>query len=281
MQFDAIGTRWVIETAPLLSVTVQRSIYRRVELFDKIYSRFRDDSLVGRLAKKSGTYTFPEDSIELIKWYRSLYEATDGAVTPLVGDTLSSLGYDKDYSFVQREVKRVESWEKSMSWHGATASIRQPVTLDFGAAGKGYLVDILGELLESQGVSEYVIDASGDVRQRGGTPQVIGLEHPDDPTRVIGTATLKNASLCASATNRRRWGSDLHHVIDARTAQPVRDVSATWVVAESTMIADGIATALFFAEPSSLQKCASFEYVRLFADGKVEYSKDFMGELFL
>ncbi|MBI3889859.1 FAD:protein FMN transferase, partial [Candidatus Saccharibacteria bacterium] len=190
MQFDAIGTRWVIETTKPLSAQIQRSIYRRVELFDRIYSRFRDDSLVELLTKKPGTYTFPEDSIELVRWYQLLYVASEGALTPLVGDVLNNLGYDKTYSFTVRDVKPVELWEDIMTWHGSTVTIRKPVTLDFGAAGKGYLVDIVGSLLEANGIVEYVIDASGDIRQRGQEMQVVGLEHPDDPTRVIGTATL-------------------------------------------------------------------------------------------
>ncbi|MBI3889858.1 FAD:protein FMN transferase, partial [Candidatus Saccharibacteria bacterium] len=76
-------------------------------------------------------------------------------------------------------------------------------------------------------------------------------------------------------------GDGLHHVIDGRTSQPTRNVVATWVIADDTMIADGLATALFFAEPTQLQKCAPFEYVRLFSDGRIEHSKDFKGELFV
>lgn len=281
MQFDAIGTRWVVETARPLSAPMQRSVYRRVELFDRIYSRFRNDSLVTMLEKKPGTYTFPEDSVDLVRWYQLLYVATDGSLTPLIGKTLSRLGYDRQYSFVPQDVKSVEPWEDVMTWHGSTVTIKKPVSLDFGAAGKGYLVDIIGRMLESGGVLEYVIDASGDVRHRGDDTQVIGLEHPDDPTQVIGTALVKNASLCASATNRRQWGDGLHHVIDGQTARPVDAVVATWVVAGDTVTADGIATALFFSEPAQLLKCAPFEYVRLFSDKTIERSNGFAGELFV
>lgn len=132
-----------------------------------------------------------------------------------------------------------------MRWNGTTVTTTRPVTLDFGAAGKGCLVDEVAEILEKAGVSEYVIDASGDIRQRGDEPQKIGLENPYDTTSVIGVANVQNTSLCASASNRRRWGNDLHHVLDGRTGQPTNNVVATWVVADSTMVADGLATALF------------------------------------
>ena len=282
MEFDAIGTHWSIETSTPLSEALQKSIWTRIQQFDKTYSRFRNDSLVADMTTSSGTYKFPNDSKELVAFYKKMYKATHGAVTPLVGQTLNELGYDKTYSFKQAErgTTQVPNWDDVMIWKDETVTTEQPLILDFGAAGKGFLVDTIGELLERSGVKEYVIDASGDIRHRSVKQQVIGLEDPHDPSRVIGTVMLKNASLCASATNRRRWGDDIHHVIDGRTATPTEDIIATWVIADTTLAADGIATALFFSSPQSLHSLGSFQFVRMYTDGKVEHSHDFVGELF-
>jgi thiamine biosynthesis lipoprotein len=174
----------------------------------------------------------------------------------------------------------VPRWDDVMTWDGTKVTTTQPILLDFGAVGKGYLVDLVAELLEQRGVGEYVIDASGDIRHHGGNEQIIGLENPMDPSLAIGTAKLQNASLCASATNRRKWGNGLHHVIDGRTGKPTDDVIATWVVADTTAAADGLATALFFVGAERL-KDWKFQYVRLHSDGKIEHSHDFVGELFI
>ena len=40
-------------------------------------------------------------------------------------------------------------------------------------------------------------------------------------------ALVHDGALCSSATNRRAWGDGLHHVIDAMTGLPTRDVIAT------------------------------------------------------
>ena len=42
----------------------------------------------------------------------------------------------------------------------------EPIVLDVGAAGKGYLVDIIATLLEDHDIYDYTIDASGDIKQR-------------------------------------------------------------------------------------------------------------------
>lgn len=279
-QFAAIGTQWSIETPVVISDEVKVLVTDTFDQFDKTYSRFRDDSLVMTVAQQPGTYTFPDTSIEFIAIYQKLYAATDGAVTPLVGDALVSMGYDKDYTLQPKDIPAVPRWGDGIEWQGPILTTRRPVTLDFGAVGKGYLVDIIAGTLESNGIDTYTIDASGDVRHHGPTPQVIGLENPHDTTRVIGTMTIQNASLCASATNRRRWANGLHHVIDGRTSKPTNEIVATWVAAASTAVADGIATALFFVDAERLREW-DFQFVRLYANGKIEHSEDFVGELFI
>lgn len=278
-RFQAIGTHWSIETSAPLDKVLQTEITKRIEIFDKTYSRFRDDSLISQLAKRAGEYDFPADAKQLVLFYRHLYVATDGAMSPLVGDILEAAGYDKAYSLKPHgQYETARSWGEIMTWQGTRVDMHQPAIVDFGAVGKGYLVDIVGELLEQSGHKEYTIDASGDVRIRGAA-QTIGLENPYDASRVIGSVPLTNASLCASATNRRAWG-EWHHIVDPRSGKPVRDIVATWVVADSTLLADGLATALFFVPAEQLAEW-QFDYVRLFADNTVEYSPGFVGQLFI
>ena len=97
---------------------------------------------------------------------------------------------------------------------------------------------------------------------------------------VIGVVELRDRALCASAVNRRAWGDGLHHVLDARTGEPTRGVVATWTMAESTALADGLATALFFTSGARLTEAFDFQFVRMFVDGRVEQSTDFPGTIF-
>lgn len=279
--FEAIGTHWSIDTDEKLTPTVLSQLHDRTEQFDRTYSRFRPDSLVTRLAKDGGTAEFPDDASKLFAFYRKLYDATSGKVTPLVGAVLEHLGYDAGYSLVRRPgYASVPEWDDVLTVQGNVLAAAEPVLLDLGAAGKGYLVDILAELLDAAGITCYLIDASGDIVARGPVVSRVGLENPLDPTTVIGVADLHDAALCGSATNRRTWGEGLHHIVDPTTAEPTREVVATWVVAPTAMVADGLATALFLTEPNGLAEHFDFSYVRIPAAGGVEYSINFDGELF-
>jgi len=280
LDFEAIGTSWSIETTTRLSTIIQKAIHDRILDFDKTYSRFRSDSIVSKARHNVGTYAFPEDAQALFDFYKKLYDLTDAKVTPLIGGMLENAGYDADYSFVSRAQQPIPTWEEALDIHGGLVTIHQPIVIDVGAAGKGYLVDSVSQILEAAGVDEYVIDASGDIRHKGSQENKVGLEHPLETNKVIGVIDIQNKSLCASAINRRQWGNGQHHVFDPDTMEPTRDVIATWVIADSTMVADGIATALFFTEPAKLRKEFSYDFLRIRRDGAIDYSPAFEGKLF-
>ena len=255
-RFEAIGTQWEIETPEPLDRPLRRRILERIQQFDSTYSRFRPDSLVARVAAApvGGCFDFPEDSVTLFDLYDRLYTATGGAVDPLVGHDLELLGYDRTYSLVPAPDRLTEAhargrarWSTDVVREGTSLVTRRPLVIDVGAAGKGYLVDIVTEILREAGITRFVVDGSGDLRHAGESCMRVGLEHPLDPGLVIGVSHLQDRALCASAVSRRVWGAGLHHVLDARTGVPVRDVVATWVVADEAVTADGLATALFLS----------------------------------
>ena len=282
-RFDAIGTRWQIDTARALTPAQWSTLQDRIGEFDRTWSRFRSDSLVSRLAGGPTTVEFPAEAQPLIELYRRLYDGTGGAVTPLIGGTLADLGYDAGYRFSRTAaVRSTPAWDEAMRWDGPVVTTTGPLVLDVGAAGKGYLVDLLAELLMSFEVGSFVVDGSGDLRHDGPDAIRVGLEHPADPSKVIGVVPLSDDALAASAGNRRSWAG-LHHIVDPRTGEPVRDVSATWVIAGSAMVADGLATALFFTSPAQTRTLAAAfgaDWLRVRSDGSAHWSTTFEGELF-
>jgi thiamine biosynthesis lipoprotein len=283
-RLDAIGAPWAISTPAPLGPEVVERIDARIASFDETWSRFRDDSLVARIATRPGRYELPPEAGPLLDLYRRLDALTAGRVSPLVGRRLEHLGYDRDYSFRPgpggADPAAVPRWDDVAEWDGRVLTTSRPVLLDVGAAGKGYLVDLVCAILDDAGHDDYVVDASGDLRQRGPDPARVALEDPSDATMAIGVVELSGRALCASAVNRRAWGEGLHHVIDATTGLPTADVVATWAIAPTALEADGLATALFFADPVDLARDFDLEAVRVFADGSAQYTTNFSGDLF-
>ena len=280
-RFDGIGTRWEISTSRPLDTRVRARLLAIVERYDGEWSRFRSDSTVSAMAREPGRYELPTEAADLGRLYRSLFDITGGAMTPLIGGSLERLGYDAAYSLRPAGTALpAPRWEDVLKWDGNVLTTSAPLVLDIGAAGKGQLVDLLAIELRSCGVDSFVIDASGDLLQRGPHPVSVALEHPYDPARAIGTVLVTNGALCASASNRRAWGDGLHHVLDGTTGLPVSTAVATWAMAESTLVADALATALFFVPGTKLERSYDFSWLTVFSDGSAAYSAGFEGTLF-
>lgn len=279
--FEAIGTLWQIDTAAPLPAEVRADVSAEIERFDRVWSRFRADSVITQISRSAGSWTLPAEAGAMLDLYSGLHEVTGGAVNPLIGRTLADLGYDERYSLTPAEVPAdVPAWS-SITWQEPVLTTAEPVLLDVGAMGKGLLVDLVTAIVQNH-TEQFTVDAGGDIRHGGTASLRVALEHPGDPTRAVGVAELgADDALCGSAVNRRAWGDGLHHVLDGRTGRPTRDVIATWVVvAGSCMRADALATAHFFAGPDALMGRFEHEFVRMHADGRVLRSASFPGEVF-
>lgn len=278
-EFEAIGTSWFIEAADVSEVAALRaSIGALVEDFDRNYSRFRNDSLVSKMADSAGTYQLPDDAKLLIDCYRDAYDLTDGIVTPLIGQVLSDAGYDKDYSLKAGTPVSPPAWDDVLSYSFPKLTLKTPALLDFGAAGKGYLVDIVGTIISDHTEGPFLVDAGGDMCIRNKEVH-IGMEDPHDPSKVIGVITLSSGALCGSSGSKRAW-QGYHHVIDPFSLASPHEILAVWCVAADTLTADMATTCLFLGNGMEYVKKYGVEYAILLRDYSLDCSDGFPAELF-
>ncbi|OGH85627.1 MAG: hypothetical protein A2493_02065 [Candidatus Magasanikbacteria bacterium RIFOXYC12_FULL_33_11] len=287
LNFEAIGTHWQIdiwEDSPLFDeVNFFAKLKMRIEEFEQIYSRFREDSWFRQICNESGSYELPSDAKILFELYVEFYELTNGIFTPLIAQTLVDAGYDSKYSLQsKKEISKPKKLEEVLEYKFPKLVVKEKTILDFGACGKGYIIDIVSEMLNEKNVKHFCIDAGGDIfyKSNGVEKMRIGLENPNDFSEVIGIVEISNQSICSSSGSRRKWGK-FSHMINPETLESPKDVVATWVVAETAILADALATSLHMVDKKVFLGKYNFEYVIMYADNSVEKSVGFQGELFL
>lgn len=285
LTFEAIGTIWVIDVfeseSKINKSELLKKIKKRIKTFDQTFSRFKKNSVISQIALKPGNYKFPTEAKDLFKIYSHIYKITNGLFTPLIGNLLEQAGYDKNYSFVKKPLSPVISWQSSIKYKHPILTVTKPVLLDFGAAGKGCLVDIVGQMLIDLKIKNFCIDAGGDMLYKNisGKELKVALEDPEDSKKAIGVIKILNQSLCGSAGNRRKW-ENFHHIINPKTHKSPDKIKATWVIAKNTLIADALATALFFISANKLTPHFEFEYLILNKNRQVEKSNNFKAKIF-
>lgn len=127
------------------------------------------------------------------------------------------------------------------------------LTIDLNGIAPGFAVDRLADRLLALRVENFMIDIGGEVRALGrnarGEQWRIAIEHPvETPRTPYAGVRLDGASVSTSGEYRdyyERDGRRYSHTIDPRTARPLdRAAGSVVVVASSTVLADGWATAL-------------------------------------
>ena len=290
-KFGAIGTSWQIDIHDDISEEegnlIFEKIQKRIDAFDQHYSRFREDSLVMKMAQpkddvSARSYEMPEDFSLMWQLYEKLERITEGKMTPLIGQVLIDAGYDAEYSLVQKKDLEVPPRRSEVAeLDGNKLILKKPLLLDFGAIGKGYLIDIVSEILEIEGILSYCVEAGGDMRYRNsaGEKMKVGLENPLNFQEVIGVIDILDQSLCGSSGSRRKWGK-FHHIINSQTLSSPSDILSVWVLADTTRLADALTTALFFVSPEVLKKEYNFEYLILHSDFSISRSSEFNAKLY-
>lgn len=283
--FKALGTGWHITIWDEISKedfeVLEKNIIEMVSEFEKTYSRFIQTSLVSKIAEEKGLYTVPPDFMEMLKMYMILYPLSQKKLNPLIGFTISDLGYDADYSLTPKDSirKTPDLFETIKIINENEIETTEPVLFDFGALGKGYAVDKVTNFLKNKGFKKFMVDGSGDIYYCGEEKIRVGLEDPEDKTKVIGAIYMNTGAMCASGTNRRKW-REYHHVIDPSTSLSTKGIVATWVISDSTALSDALASCLFFVSPEELSQKFKFEYCIMNEERKIKSSPGFNAEFF-
>lgn len=218
----------------------------------------------------------------MIRLYETLHDLSGGTCNPLIGFTLEDLGYDRQYSFIEQpQIRQAPPMHAALRIiDDERIELLQPALLDIGAVGKGFFVDKIAIFLKEKSIRRFLVDGSGDIFYRGDGQAInAGLEHPDDPAKVIGSLEMTHGALCASGSNRRKWGTH-HHIVDPSSGASPKEVTATWVTAETAMLADGLATCLFLASPECFLDTFHFDYCILNHEQRVKHSQGFHATFF-
>lgn len=227
-------------------------------------SRFRSDSEISMLTPRSdGTVEVSPMLADLLTEAIAAARATDGAVDPTIGATLSALGYDRDIRLVESGgsmvalVRPVPGWGR-LRLEGRRLSLPTGLELDLGATAKAVAADRCAALVADRLGAGVLVALGGDIATAGPAPaggwQVLVQDTDQDPAAHI--ALPAGGAVATSSTVRRIWhrsGEVLHHIVDPRTGRPAEPVWRSVTVAAPTCVAaNAAATATIVKARSGL-----------------------------
>lgn len=243
---EGIGTHWWFELLDTMTFppSLIRQITATIEEFNADYTRFRDDSYVGRLNVDKKLSNPPAELIDMMDFAKKMYAVSGGAFNISIGGALHAVGYG---SRERAGTIHEKFWDET-KYNRDEIIIPGDATIDLGGLGKGWLIDKLAEVFRAAGFEQFIINGGGDIYVSSDEPIELGLEHPHGHTKMIGMTRMTRGALGVSSNVKRIWeyeGKTHHHIIDPVTGTSASsDVVSTYVRADTALIADTMATIL-------------------------------------
>jgi FAD:protein FMN transferase len=129
--------------------------------------------------------------------------------------------------------------------------------IDVGGIAKGYAVDAAARVLRAAGVTDFLVQAGGDLlgsgRKPDGSPWVSGIRDPRGPEdSFFATIELTDHAFSTAGDYARAFivdGKRYHHIIDPRTGYPATACRSVTIWAGDAFTADAVDDAVFILGP--------------------------------
>jgi thiamine biosynthesis lipoprotein len=167
--------------------------------------------------------------------------ASDGAFDVTVAPPLVRWGYLPE-SRQPLPTVRPNGYRSIELLAASRVRFRAPLLIDLGGIAKGYAVDLACEALEACGVTDYVVNAGGDLRV-GATPTLVEVRHPGQPATTLALGTIRRAAIATSGryyAGRTRHEGAVHPIVVPATAGCARYSGSISVRATDCATADAL-----------------------------------------
>lgn len=241
-------------------------VFDEFDRLDRLLSVWHATSDVSRINAEAGRtpVKVSGETIELLRIAKQVGEWTGGKFDVTFG-ALSGLwrfDHDQDNQIpraadVRARLPDIDIQAVELDVDDGTVFLpRTGMRLHLGGLGKGYAVDRAVAILRADGVSDFLIQAGGDLYasgNRGDRPWRAAIADPR-ADRIFAAMNVRDETFTTSGDYERyfiRDGRRYHHILDPDTGQPARGCRSVTIVARQATLADALSTGVFVLGPQA------------------------------
>jgi thiamine biosynthesis lipoprotein len=237
--------------------------FSEIDRLSGLLSRYDRASAVYDLNTHGHLTGLPPEVSQVVASSLHYYKVTGGyfdiTVKPVVDLFQQKMGGEKKVQPTEAEIndllKRVDARNIELKDQSVFFKAEgMGITLDGIAVG--YVVDRVSELLLSRGIQNHLVNASGDIRTRGakedGKPWTVAIQDPWKRKTYPDVVHMGDGAISTSGNYEIFYDQEkmFHHIVNPKTGLSPDGVTSGTIVANTTMEADALATALCVMSPS-------------------------------
>lgn len=289
MSGKTMGTVWrvtVAGVAPSRIPQLESAIRQQLQQDDQELSTWKPDSALSRFNQYQGTQPWPvsADMADIVTMALRIGKKTGGAMDITVGPLVDLWGFGPvkapqhtpDPQAIARAKADTGLQHLSViqTFSGQALQKDLPaLNVDLSTMGEGYATDHLARLMESEGVTNYLVSVGGALLSRGhsaeGRPWRVAIQKPTDQENVAqAVVDLQGHGISTSGNYRNYYeldGKRISHIIDPVSGAPVQHkLASATVIATTALEADGWDTGLMVMGTEKAKALALREHLAVF-----------------
>ena len=258
---------------------------------DSSASNYNPNSEISNFNKfNSNSYKFVSSNLyKIISEAKNVSILTEGFFDITIGDIKINKGFYINAEKISSRENNIFTY-KDIQLSEDLSSIRKKnglINVDLSGIAKGYAVDIIYNYLNSQNISDFVINIGGEIRASSkNEPQKIYIDDPSKNSQYIEEIFLFNKSIASSGTyidSVNFEGKEISHIINPKTLENVSNLNIlVSVIHDKCAIADALATGLVAMDAADIIKYSNMNNLAsmlvIFDDSNIEkfYSENFI-----
>lgn len=257
---QVFGTYYGIQYFSGNNENFQRQLDSLFRIINTSMSTYQPDSDISRI-NRNEAFVVDGHFNKVFNASKDIHIATDGAFDPTIGVLVNAWDFGPEGKIMALDSVKIDSLMRSVGLdkvrleNNRIIKDRPDTFIDFNAIAKGYGVDVVADFLESQDITNYLVEIGGEIRCKGQNvekqkPWTVGVEMPNynGEQSILKAISLYDEAMATSGTYRKyktdSLGNRYSHIIDATTGYPSKtNLLSISVIADDCMTADAYATA--------------------------------------
>ena len=268
--------------------------YEEMQRVENLLSCEKESSEISAINRDSGLHPVKVsyETLEMLKRSKAYCKKYHGLFDVTIGPLSDLWGFSEDKEIVLPKDKTIKKLKKLVNYkdmvineNDTTVFLKKKgMSIDLGGIAKGYAIDRGSAVLKNMGITNFILNAGGDIYVSGTkdkeTLWKLGIKHPRNTNDLVAEFNLKDYAVATSGDYERFKiinGVRYHHILDPRTGYSGTLSESSTILAPTAEEADATATYVFLLgwKKTLSDKNLNYPLLIVSSNGSVHYNRVF------
>ncbi len=211
--------------------------YQEMQRIENLLSCYKDSSEISAINREAGIHPVKVsyETLSMLKRADAYCKKYNGVFDVTIGPLSDLWGFSEDKVIVLPRDQEIKELDKLVNYKNIVINEKDTtvflkkkgMSIDLGGIAKGYAIDRGSAVLKENGITNFILNAGGDIYVSGtkdnDTQWKLGIKHPRNTNDLVAEFDLRDYAVATSGDYERFKiinGVRYHHILNPATGYP-------------------------------------------------------------